>query len=50
MIQNGMSIENEDDLKFIERFSSDETKATLIELKRQFGEKPFENGKRYVIK
>jgi hypothetical protein len=47
MIQSGMSISSEEDIQMIERYSSAESKATLIEFRKIFGEKPFDSGKKY---
>lgn len=47
MIQSGISISSEEDIQMIERYSSAESKATLIEFRKIFGEKPFDSGKKY---
>lgn len=50
MLQNGMSIENEEDITFIERFWTPETKMALDAFRKSSGEKPFDGGKKYVMK
>lgn len=50
MVQNGFSLESATDVDFLSKNGSEKTKKVIEDWKTKVGEKPFDNGKKYIIK
>ena len=50
MLENGMSIESQQDIDFLEKNGTDETRKTIEEFKSTFWPNAFENNKKFIIK
>ncbi|GAB0174390.1 MAG: hypothetical protein HHAS10_02690 [Candidatus Altimarinota bacterium] len=50
MLQNGFSLETQDDIAFLEKNGSEKTKTAIAAWKKGAGDDPFKDGKKYIIK